>query len=58
MSHPPTLRAECARLAALRRWRHDDAATTKQAQCDLLVAQADTLAAAATKLLRGEKVDS
>ena len=51
---PPTVRAACARLAALRRWRPDDEAALRQAKRDLVVAQAAALTAEATALLRGE----
>lgn len=54
MSHPPTVRAAHARLAATRRWRPDDAAAIKAAKRDLVVAQAAVLTASATALLRGE----
>lgn len=45
MSHPPTVRAACARLAAVRRWRPDDTAAITEARRDLAVAQAAALTA-------------
>ncbi len=50
MSHPSTLRAAHARLAAILRWRPDDAAAVQQAKRDLVVAQAAALTSEATAL--------
>jgi hypothetical protein len=50
---PPSVRVACARLAALRRWRPDDAPAIQQAQRELLVAQAAALTSRATAMLRG-----
>ncbi len=54
MSNPHTVRAACARLAAIRRWRPDDATALREAQRDLAVAHAAALTAEASRLLRGE----
>lgn len=53
MLHPPTVRAACARLAALRRWRPDDTAALRQAERDLEVARAGDLLDRAARLLQG-----
>ncbi len=59
MSHPSTLRAAHARLAAILRWRPDDAAAVQQAKRDLVVAQAAALTSEATRaLLLGLALDS
>ncbi len=50
----PGVREAHARLAALRRWRPDDAEALRRARRDLVVAQAAALTAEATALLRGE----
>ncbi|MGN6253356.1 MAG: hypothetical protein ACTHNS_16250 [Marmoricola sp.] len=51
---PPTVRSAHARLAAIRRHRPGDEAAIRQAQRDLVVATAASLAAEAARLLRGE----
>jgi hypothetical protein len=58
MSHPSTLRAAHARLAAILRWRPDDAAAVQQAKRDLVVAQAAALVRGHRALLLGLALDS
>lgn len=53
-SHPPTVRVARARLAALRRWRSDDA--LRQAKCDLVLAHAAALTAEGTAFCAGGSV--
>lgn len=52
-THPPTVRVACARLAALQRWRPDDEPAIRQAQRELVVAQAAALTSKATDMLTG-----
>lgn len=50
---PPTVREAHARLAAIRRWRPDDADALRQATRDFVVAQAAALSTEAARLLKG-----